>query len=110
VAEASGKLGESALFHLFGPGDSLIFLQTPQHVPPLDRLVAPGQSVSNRGTTARSQWIDLRYAHAGRQWAQRHDVFERGDMTFVMTAQCPADRLAEAVVTQQSLLGKLRLR
>src|SRR5262249_15527559 len=32
-------------FDLLGPGGSLIFVQTPRHIPPLAQMRAPGQSV-----------------------------------------------------------------
>jgi hypothetical protein len=85
-AIATGALNPSA-FDLVGPGDALVFVQTPSQVPPIERMIAPGQQVAGRGSDARSAWVELHYEHAGATWVQRHEVVRVGDADLVVAAQ-----------------------
>ncbi len=93
-AIATGELSPS-VFDLVGPGDALVFVQTPSQVPAIERMIAPGQQVARRGSDAQSAWVELHYEHAGATWVQRHDVVRVGETDLVVTAQA-TDAVFEA--------------
>lgn len=93
-AIATGALSPS-VFDLVGPGDALVFVQTPSQVLAIERMIAPGQQVARRGSDAHSAWVELHYEHAGATWVQRHDVVRVGDADLVVTAQA-TDAVFEA--------------
>ena len=94
-------------FDLVGPNDELIFLQTPNSVPPLDRFAAPGQRLHRKGTGPRSRWVEVRYEHDGDLWAQRHDVVELDAVTCVVTLQCREALLAETISTGRLIVANV---
>jgi hypothetical protein len=95
------------MFDLIGPGESLIFVQTPAGMRPLSEMRAPGQAVVSAGKDARSEWVDLTYVHEGAEWRQRHHVVSLASMNFVITAQARAQAMETAVAAQRELVAAI---
>jgi len=79
----SAPPGSPSPFDLVGPASSLIYVQSPSRMPPIEAMCGPGQRVSGRGDT----WIELEYGHDGVRWWQRHEVVGR----LVFTAQATVE-------------------
>ena len=94
-------------FDLLGPADSLIFVQTPRRLPPLDEMRAPEQSVVLTGSTSRSDWIEVRYTQNGVEWRQRHDVLRLPAMNLVVTGQATAADMPAIAKIQDELVAAL---
>ena len=91
--------GPSA-FDLIGPGDCLVFVQTPKRIPPLTEMRGPGQQIGGSGSDARSEWVDLSYIMDDVRWNQRHHVVRAGAVVAVITAQAPESRMSSAIAVQ----------
>ena len=107
TAYISGQAGP-AVFDLVGPHDSLIFVQTPRRVPPLDQMVAPGQEQIGRGSFATSDWVDCKYTEAGIQYVQRHALVRAGEFAAVVTLQSQADAFALAAPIHEFVADSLQ--
>jgi len=106
-AIAGDDPSQPSIFDLVGPGDSLMFVQTPRNPPDPDRLCGPGQRIRARGSDARSAWVELRYSLEGRDWAQRHDVLRLGGLTCALTVQSPESCFEAIAPTHQSVLNSI---
>jgi hypothetical protein len=106
TAHASGSI-EPAAFDLVGPRDSLIFIQTPGRVPPVDRMVVPGQEIIGRGSLAAGEWIAVRYLDQGVEYVQRHARVSLVGRPVVVTLQCDSDSLVLVESTHQFLVDNL---
>lgn len=102
TAYASGGVAPSA-FDLVGPQDSLIFVQTPRHVPPLDQLVALGQQLVDQGSMAAGDWVTVEYIHDGCSYLQRHIRVSVGKTVAIVTLQCHSEVFAVVESTQRLL-------
>lgn len=63
------------VFDFHGPDGSMIWIQGPlmeEKVPPIDKMVGPGQSVTEIGQWKGGPYIELRYTHDDREWCQFH--------------------------------------
>lgn len=107
TAHASGGV-EPAVFDLVGPHDSMIYVQIPQRVPPLDAMVAHGQELVERGSFAAGDWVCVRYAHAGESYVQRHAVVNTKWVGAVVTLQCREDALSLVAPTHEFVTNELR--
>jgi len=75
-------------FELWGENGAAIFVQGPfDPVPTDEQFVAPGQRVTQRGTSGVIRWIEVGYDVDGVAWTQRLLVLPGG---FVVTAQATA--------------------
>jgi hypothetical protein len=90
TAHASGSVDPSP-FDLVGPHDSLMFIQRPRRVPPLEELVAPGQRAVDRGSLSAGDWITVQYTHEGLNYLQRHVRAPVGPTMAVVTLQSRED-------------------
>ncbi len=108
VASATGVPGELP-FDILGPDQAVIFVQTPRTAPVMEQLVAPGQVVIERGTTARSEWIRVSYRHADAEWIQRHDVVRSGGLTCIVTLQSPFAAATAAARAHVGLVNDMQL-
>jgi hypothetical protein len=66
--------GTTPAYFLVASGDRAVFVQTAQNVPAGDRLIAPGDSVLDRGTRGPFEWVEVSYPHEGGMWRQRRVV------------------------------------
>jgi hypothetical protein len=106
-AIAGDDPSQPSIFDLVGPGDSLMFVQTPRNPPDPERLCGPGQRIRASGSDARSAWVELRYSLEGRNWAQRHDIVRLGRLTCALTVQSPESCFEAIASTHQSVLESL---
>lgn len=106
IAHASGGVDPS-VFDLVGPQDSLMFIQTPRRVPPIDQMVAPGQQVIDKGTLNVGEWLTVQYTHDGLDHLQRHIRVLVGVTNAVVTLQCRAEDFALAEPTQRFLVDAM---
>ena len=107
TVHASGGV-EPAVFDLVGPHDSMIYVQVPQRVPPLDEMVADGQQLVERGSFAAGDWVAVRYAHAGESYVQRHAVVNAKRVGAVVTLQCREHALPLVAPTHEFVTNELR--
>ncbi|MEV0128696.1 hypothetical protein AB0H83_09530 [Dactylosporangium sp. NPDC050688] len=92
-------------FYLHGPDEQLIFPQGPAVVAGPDALVAPGQTVLQRGSTAGAEVVEVGYQHEGEPWWQAHFLLPHGEHhTLVLTAQ---SRYADAAGTRAAAQSML---
>ena len=103
-AIVEGVPDQPSMFDLIGPADALIYVQTPRRIPAPSAMVAPGQRLHRQGTGALSAWVELRYDHEQREWAQRHDIVELDGVTCVVTAQCPVAALASLEAAREAIV------
>jgi hypothetical protein len=107
TAHASGGTDPS-VFDLVGPHDSMIYVQVPRRVPPLEQMVAHGQELFESGTFAAGDWITVRYTHAAQVWAQRHALVRKEKVTAVVTLQCQMDAILLAAPTHEFVVNALK--
>ena len=81
-------------FELVGPAGALIWVQGPfatGSLPPLEEMVAPGQTIERTHSAAGGPLIELRYLHDGTVWHMFHCVVTRiAGADCVVTGQTPA--------------------
>jgi hypothetical protein len=106
TAHASGSVDPSA-FDLVGPHDSLLFIQRPRRVPPLDELVAPGQRAVDRGSLPGGDWITVQYPHEGFNYLQRHVRVPLGPTMAVVTLQSREDVFSIVEPVQRFLVDAI---
>jgi hypothetical protein len=84
----------SSPFHLWGPDNSLIYLQGPlnrDRIPPLTELAGPGQTILAQQRDSAFDAVDLAYQHDGADWRQSHHLVPfTDDRVLIITAQTPA--------------------
>ena len=107
TAHASGGTDPS-VFDLVGPHESMIYVQVPRRVPPLEQMVAPGQELFESGTFAAGDWITVRYTHAGHVYVQRHALVRKEKVTAVVTLQCQMDAILLAAPTHEFVANALK--
>ena len=107
VAHASGSIEPSA-FDLLGPGESLIFIQTPRHVPTIDQMVAPGQTILERSFIPRAELITLGYFDQEHDYRQHHAIVALGSLTAVVTLQGIAQCLPLVSATHRFLIDSIQ--
>jgi len=104
-AITEGAPDSPSMFDLIGPNDAVIYVQTPRRIPAPSAMVAPGQRLHDEGTTERSRWVEVRYHHEHREWAQRHDVVALDGVTCVVTSQCPVSALESIIGARDAVVG-----
>lgn len=107
TAHASGA-ADPSVFDLVGPNDSMIYVQVPRRVPPLEQMVAHGQELFESGTFAAGDWITVRYTHAGDVYCQRHALVRKEKVTAVVTLQCQMDAILLAAPTHEFVANALK--
>jgi hypothetical protein len=107
TAMASGDVNPVA-FDLVGPNDSLIFVQTPQRTPPIDEMIAPGQTRLARRSSARAEFITLGYTHDRRHFVQCHAVTHLGSRSVIVTLQCDRRDFSTVTPVHEFLAESLR--
>ena len=100
TAHASGSTDPS-VFDLVGPHDSMIYVQMPRHVLPIDDMVAPGQKVLDRGASAAGEWIAVSYTEGGQGYVQRHTLVRVEAVAAVVTLQCPTEAFSLVAPTHE---------
>jgi hypothetical protein len=98
----------SPAFYLVRETDRMVFVQTARNRPTLDALAAPGQSVIDRGTDDRAEWVELSYVLEGVAWRQRHTLM-RSTLPVMVTAQAPRDVFDEVRAVQDALVRQVVL-
>ncbi|HEX7296723.1 MAG TPA: hypothetical protein VF251_13275, partial [Pyrinomonadaceae bacterium] len=107
TAHASGS-ADPSVFDLVGPDDSMIYVQVPRRIPPLEQMVADGQELFERGKYAAGDWITVRYTHDGHLYCQRHVVVRKEKLTAVVTLQCRMDSMLLAAPTHEFVANALK--
>ena len=103
----SGDPTAPTVFDLFGAGDAMMFVQSPQSVPDPDQLCAPGQRIHAQGSDAWSRWIELRYWNGESEWVQRHDILRVGRVACVLTLQAPVATVPTTVPAHRIVLESI---
>lgn len=82
-------------FDLHGPGGVLIWLRGPferVHLPAVDALAAPGQTLTGVYSEGGMEAAELAYEHGGATWNQRHYLVQLADsQVVVVSAQAPVE-------------------
>jgi hypothetical protein len=107
VAHVTGEITPST-FDLVGPDGSLIFIQVPRRVPPLERMVAPDQEMFEQGAYLTHSWVGVRYIEGGRVYIQRHAVVRIRDFTAIVTLQTPADTFSRVMNVHEFVTESLQ--
>jgi hypothetical protein len=77
---------------LLGPGGECIFIQHPRAMPPLEKMVGPGQEILDQDDATRA--VLLGYLLEGEEWRQRHTVVTVGSRELAITGQAPGRAFA----------------
>lgn len=106
TALATGHV--SPAFDLVRQPDRTVFVQTARNRPTLDGLAAPGQSVVQRRTDDRAEWLELSYVLEGVAWRQRHALM-RSTLPVMVTAQAPREHFDDARALQDVIVRRIVL-
>lgn len=103
---------ESGPFDLLGPDESLIYLQgpyPPARVPPMNKLVIPGQTLVGQGEGPGFRWVEVAYTHEGRRWHKRY-AFAAWvqDHVLVVTGQALERNAVSTAAATDALAASLR--
>lgn len=60
-------------FYFVGDQQDAVFVETAERIPTAEQLVAPHESVVERGTSP-FPWAEVSYAHDGQTWIQRRAI------------------------------------
>ena len=93
-------------FYLVQDSDRSVFVQTARNRPTIEALVAPAQTVVDRGADEHAEWTELAYLHDGQRWLQRHALM-RVALPVLVTAQAPAHAFDEARTLQMMLVRRV---
>jgi hypothetical protein len=106
TAHASGEVSPS-VFDLVGPGESMLFVQMPRVVPPVEQMVAKGQRLVERGEMSAGEWIRVQYTHAGVSYLQRHVRMRIGEWDAMVTLQCREEVFATVGTVQLRVVEEI---
>lgn len=102
TVEATGD--DAPTFFFVGTHEDMVHIETPQNIPSVDRLIAPGESVVARGAS----WVEVAYAHEGRPWTQRRTIVAEDDVPRgVVVAQAPSASFGAARALHLSIVEQV---
>lgn len=94
-------------FDLFGNNHEMIYVQRPRHLPGIEEMCAPYQTVRHIEKNGDSEWIELDYTHDGTAWIQRHEIVALPDARYAVTMQAPEAFAEEAAKAAHQLAGSI---